>query len=559
MVWSAKTSTLFLLAGSALVSSAALPSHSIAAIGTSIVSRRDGSYLPITFEAACSGCFDGEDAEVVFNLDLLSTSSVCGESRVRLNGRELNLTWDGTTAAGETNLTGKLSQGKGDTTLSMNYRAVCVASPEDSVEAYAAQILAVTFYPAGRVGEDNETSGFALSFNSVGNPEVFRLLTSPVSISEEDNSFESWLDSSDSDQFHVQDNNTDKPSRIDDLEEELQQLHILKQEAQKLDDLIKEKDQQIRMHLVHDCLCLKSRLKNCETLKCFVETSIKFVPDIFRLMKYRFGTLPSTLSGTPCRPVDGGRGYQNSTSPIKSPTGSSNDSQVTVETKPDSTTPRLPQAPVISPLKPRPMGNVIGDMAAVLLLVVIVALTFKRCGNSLSCRRRRVDFAARREERRTRHAYRAAACRYRFRLWWTGLWNSLHGIPNPQPPQSRARFNLPEADSNVFRDPRQPPQPGENTMRNEILGFRRALEYVGQLVHINGSQDPALHNHQASGDLAEIGIIRGSAGTPTVISSVAPLTTVGSPRTSTVLSYDETDDSGTIESIDLETATMLSA
>lgn len=493
-------------------------------------------------------------------MDLLSTNSVCGESRIRLNGRELNLTWDGIIATGKTELKAPLSKAKRTTDLSMTLRALCIASPQDSVEDFAAQILAVTFYPTGQVGEEKETSGFALSFNSVGTPRVFRLLASPVTISEEHESYDYWLDPSASDQFHVQNNGVQDSVGTLNLEEELQQLHALKQEAQRLQDLIKEKDQMVRMHLLHDCICLNSRLKKCKTFRCFAETSFKFVPDIFRLMKYRFGTLPPTLAGTPCQSLI--RGWQNQTSTTvpNPPHQSSNSTRVDVETKPGNSIPQLPNVPgVIRPSNPRPIQHVIGDMVVMSLILTVMVFLVKRFGNSISCRRRRVDIAARREERRTRHAYRAAACRYRFRLWWTEFWNRLNGISNPQPPIHRTRFNLPEADDNIFTGSGQPDQPGENTMRNEILGFRRALEYVGQLVHINGPQNPSNGEGQrASVDIAEIAVIRGSATTPTVVSSVAPLTTIGSPRTSTILSYDETDELSTIESIYLETATMIS-
>ncbi|WEW57070.1 hypothetical protein PRK78_002530 [Emydomyces testavorans] len=90
---------------------------------------------------------------------------------------------------------------------------------EDSIGNYAAQILAVTFYPSGQVDEAIEASGFALSFNSLGKPQIFHLLGAPVSISKEYDSFESWLDSSGSDQFHVQNAGTNGPTGIVDLEE----------------------------------------------------------------------------------------------------------------------------------------------------------------------------------------------------------------------------------------------------------------------------------------------------------------------------------------------------
>lgn len=494
---------------------------------------------------------------------MLSTSLACGESRIRLNGHDLDLTWEGITAVGRTNLSTPLSKTKGATDLSLELRALCIAGPEKSVEDFAAQILAVTFYPADQEAEEKEDSGFALSFNSVGKPQIFRLLAAPVSISEKHEPYDFWLDSSASDQFYVQNNGGHEPVESINLEEELQQLHALKQEAQRIQNLIKDKDQRVRMHLLHDCICLNSRLRKCKSFKCYAETSFKFLPDIFRLMKYRFGTLPPTLAGTPCQSLIRDWQNQTSTMPPSSPHRPSNMTAADMKTKGGNPVSQLPKdSGVYRPSRPRPIQHVIGDMVVVSLVLSAIIFLVKRFGNSVSCRRRRVDIAARREERRARHAYRAAACRYRFQLWWADFWNTLNGHPSSHARrrQTRTRFNLPGANDTVFIGSGQPDQRGESTMRNEILGFRRALEYVGQLVQTNGAQDASDtdEGQRVSVDIAEIAAIRRSTTTPTVISSIAPLTTIGSPRTSTVLSYDETDELGTIESIDLETATMIS-
>ncbi|KAI1976249.1 hypothetical protein LOZ53_002326 [Ophidiomyces ophidiicola] len=553
MLWTANTYLLYLLFVSVVVYSIALPLDSGVVVRTPAISRRNEHVLPITFEAACNGCFDDAEQGVIFYLDVLSTKSVCGESRVRLNGRDLKLHWDGTTAAGETNITSKLSNARKTTSLFMSFRALCVSSPVGSVEDYAAQILTVTFHPAGRVDENNEASGFALSFNSVGKPEIFRLSTSPVSISEHDTSFESWLNSSGSDEFHVQSYANSDATRIVNLEDELQQLHLLRQEAQRIETIIREKDQRIRMHLLDDCTCLSSMLQKCKTLSCFAEVSFKLVPDLFRLMKYRFGTLPPTLSGAFCPSLVGDSGGRNITTGSSASTFS-NSSQVTVEGRPTNAITHRPKTPGGSVIvTPQSTQHIVGVIVVVLLLIATIAFVFKTFRDSISCRRRRVDLAARREERRARQAYRAAACRYRFSLWWTELWNCLNGASSPQSSHFQRRFNTPNGADNIFIDPRRPVPLGAYAMQNEIVGFRRALEYVGQLVQINSPPE----QRRASQDIAEIGAMRASDSTPTILSSIAPLTTIASPSTSTIFSY-ETDETGTIESIDLETATMVS-
>lgn len=550
MVASAKS--YLLLSFAAAVCSLAVPT-------APVVSHQNGEQntLSIKFEAPCHRCLDDAESSVIFDLDIPSSKSVCGESHVRLNGQKLGLTWDGNAGTGVGSVKGQLVDGKGAANLSLNLQTYCIASPKGSVEDYAAQIMAVTFSPVGKALQpsEDETSGFALSFNPVGKPRVFRLVTSPISISDEDESFESWLDSSDAGQLPVQYDHHEEPMDVDALEEELKRLHLLRKEAERLDALIAEKDRKIRLHLMQDCGCLIARLRKCGTFKCFVKTSFKFVPDVFRLMKYRFGPLPPTLANFPCAGLANSTGTRtggNSTAGhtnIFNSTGISKSNPVNVLTQ-------TPPVPVISQ-KRKDTERLIKDVIIISFFIVFIVFLCKKHRNSLSCRRRRVDIAARREERRARCAYRAAAQRYRWRLWWNNLWHGGNNIPPPSGQLTPGQLEAHNMETNPHAEARRS-QESENNMGAEIMGFRRALEYVGQLVNINGDDDPE-HYEQPPQHTPARASVRNTARPPTVISSVAPLTTIGSARSSTVLSYDDSDDLGTIESIDLETATMISS
>lgn len=119
---------------------------------------------------------------------------------------------------------------------------------------------------------------------------------------------------------------------------------------------------------------------------------------------------------------------------------------------------------------------------------------------------------------------------------------------------------------------------GGGAIQAEILGFRRVLEFVGELVrpddsnyncnnnnsHRQGTGNNGTGNYQRDishlpfpAAAAGISGGRGRSSTPAP-SSIAPLTTtIYSSRTSTILSID-TDSSVTSDSLDPETATMFS-
>lgn len=453
---------------------------------------------------------------------------------------------------GEGNFTAELTNGLGARGISLYWQSLCISSPKDSIEEYAAQILTVTFHPTGQPAGP-ETSGFAVSFNSAGRPQILRLVNSPVNISHEDDLFEEWLDPIESTEPNQQQLG-EEPAAID-LEAELKHLEQLKQQAEQLDAMARQKDAEIRKHLLHDCTFISSRLKHCKDLKCFIRTSFKIVPDIFRLMKYKFGPLPSSVPGSHCRSSEATPG-RNSSAIVDAPRWNTTTDYLTDVFNVTSTTPSpsLPDlsAPVSESEETGARArHALHHIAVVLLTLAVALLLIKISRNTVTWKRKRADFAARREEIRTRRAYRSAACRYRWRLWWQGFFRqqresrsgrtSQHDLP-----LSEARESIDyETDSDDGSD-----EGGIENMGVEILGLRRVFEYVGELVGMNGPEDPYhYHNPQELG-----GLYTRAEPAP---SSTAPLTTVGSPRTSSVLSY-ETSILDTVDSLESETATIVS-
>lgn len=492
---------------------------------------------------------------------------------MRLNDQKLAFTWDGANAVGDGIVTAQLTGRKEYVNLRLHWRSLCIASPRGSIGDYAAQILTFTFYPAGQE-EGNDTSGFAVSFNSVDKPEILRLVTSPAPTTNEPSVLEEWLKASGNDRLHQESLVKSHPITDSELEEQLKELHKLRDQAKALDDVIKEKDEKIREHLFDDCTNLTAQLKECKTLQCFISATFQLVPDMFRLVKHRFGPLPTSLADSPCRPVSKVRqngsekGYKgkNSTSPYHIPhaVGSNNTSIIdsTQNSNTGWTEPSPANSPPSNQLPSRSaiIKHAIRDFAFVSLFVAVLYMLLKHCGNSISCRRRRVDMLARREQRRTLHAYRAAACRYRLRQWWHRLLGREDMTPIAQSPTTPINGQQ----NDTIRISALPPgsltpESEDDTMPNEILGLRRVFEFVGELVNPNGppAAGDRVQSSLAAQDITEITARRYSAGTPAP-SSTAPLTTIGSPRASTSILSFETDSEDTVDSLDPETATMMS-
>lgn len=485
-----------------------------------------------------------------FELILSSTKDICGESHVILNGRQLALTWEGTNGAGNGTVLASLAGGSRAFDLFVNYRALCITSPEESVEQYAAQILTLTFHLPNT--KDDGTSGFAVSFNSLGEPEIFRLITSPVAILEDEPSLSFWLNSGEQRQTQGSENVLgDTPDRVR-LEEELQRLNFLKLEAEQFQERINKKEQEIRLHLLLDCISISARLKDCNDLKCFIVTSFKVVPDVFRLMKYKFGSLPSSLPEGWCQTVpsttqtantNNTEAFTNATSVSEGPKGFNQTNVPANGVWLDQIFPQVLRPPKLpNPSSRYPSTKLlIRDLVIVVLGTSVILILYKKCRNSLDCRRRRVDMAARREERRTRFAYQNAARRHRWRQWWNNRVRTFTQINNNESEHSLPTYEGDRRTSTTQDQNCSSSQANGDSVQAEILGLRRVFDLVGELIRPEEENRRDLPNDSAFPPS------RISTATPAP-SSTAQLTTIGSPRTSSVLSY-ETDSSVTLDTL----------
>lgn len=152
-----------------------------------------------------------------------------------------------------------------------------------------------------------------------------------------------------------------------------------------------------------------------------------------------------------------------------------------------------------------PTKKFVRNCAIAFLIILIIGLLFRIIRRSTAFRRRRRDIASRHEERRARRAYHNAARRLRWRQWWEGgsrsssdtrSIRSSHSLAELQHTASEHNSSdrhshhgdhrysdvdddgddydssLEDADNNM----------GGGMMQAEILGLRRVLEYVGELV-----------------------------------------------------------------------------
>lgn len=158
-----------------------------------------------------------------------------------------------------------------------------------------------------------------------------------------------------------------------------------------------------------------------------------------------------------------------------------------------------------------PTKKFVRNCAIAFLIILIIVLVFRTVRRSTAYRRRRRDIASRREERRARRAYTNAARRLRLRQWWEGNRStsnsdtrsvqSSHSLAELQHPVAvdHSQYNHPSDHPSHHGDHRyddvnddgdnydsSSEEDEENTrggmMQAEILGLRRVLEYVGELV-----------------------------------------------------------------------------
>ncbi|KAK2756760.1 hypothetical protein FQN54_005206 [Arachnomyces sp. PD_36] len=504
----------------------------------------------------------------VFELSTGTADTACGQSDVVLNGHDLTQSWDGSSGAGSGLISAELLNGRSQD-LVANWQSLYISPTTDSPteDERPAQVLTLQIHQIDR-DEVDQAAGFTISFRQLDGPEILRLDTSPLSISDDHDQsleLESWRVPPPLSRLRVQTIASFQPTgntMEEILEAEVEELQELQFRAHELKQLVAQKEDKIRKLLQQDCSSISSQVGQCDSVGCVFQTCVSAVPEMISRLRCRFGSLDSCLSRKPSLGCGGqdsvsGSGGTDSEQPLQN-SHSHNTSDGTGTYTDD---PYDGVDTESSSSSPSPGGNQSytddyfhfnRSYFALFFVVILSYCLLRRC--VLVCRspRRRVDCAARREERRNRHAYRCAARRHQWNQWWSGGQQRNH----ESSPSDDSNYDLERGGNEASR--RQSTSDAssifeEGAMQAEILGLRRALEFVGELVRPEDVGYP----HQLRRFPRHV---YDRAGSPsarprpiaTPASSTAMLTTISSPRTSSLMSCDDTGSSVTLETLDTD-------
>jgi hypothetical protein len=480
----------------------------------------------------------------------------------------LTQTWDGVNGAGSGFITAGLAGGRGSQDLLADWQSSCIpnSSESPSQDEPRAVILSVQIHQVDQ-NEQYEEAGFTVSFKQLGKPEILRFGTSPITISNNGSSpeLESWRDPPPSTRLHAQNIAPPRPtgdSIEEALEAEIEEFQELQFRAHELQRLIAKKENNIRKFLQQDCSSISSQVGQCESFGCFFQTCFSAFPEIISRLKCRYGSLDSCLSRKPslgCE-ASGDLGNTNAEQPLTDPhnyntshgMGTRPDPNYHPDDAVNTDSPySTPSSPNGNTTYPDDYFQFSRGYFALFVVLILSYCLFRRCVRVCRSPRRRAEHAARREERRNRLAYRCAARRYRWSQWWRG--GQSHNRESSS--QDSSGYDLERAGNEASR--RQSTSDAssifeEGAMQAEILGLRRALEFVGELVR---PEEVGYHNQQRRYP-RQVFDRSGSPSTSARPAPVAPpasstamLTTISSPRTSSLMSCD-TGSSVTLETLD---------
>ncbi|EED15525.1 hypothetical protein TSTA_049620 [Talaromyces stipitatus ATCC 10500] len=608
--------SIFLLSALAPIICHGLPTSTHAVTQDDLVLLwRDSDGIYVQFEASCASCSVHNEDVWPVNLFIGSRDGLCDNATVSVNGRELSHRWEGQSASGSGVIPS--SPYNSSTNLRATWHSTCVTAPL-SASPRGLNVRVFTFiYDTDRSHTLEDDVGFTISLGEDDEIEILRLSNFPVSFGDISNQG-AWKYTNDNDAIDPDTGSKNSGISLDvKLETELQRLQVLQYELQQLETSVALQEKKIRQLLRQDCMPLLAKWQQCENFFCYLKSSWQKVPEFYWSIRYRFGLLApgritpicSPVSGKPSNPDHDTNGHKPSVLPshavptpskhgVPTSLGTALPSPSTIAT-PSTTTPSKPSithppppksdlpdttpnhpdpntTEVVLPIPIRsPTKEFFRSCAILLLVASIIGLFFRIIGHTTAFRRRRRDLASRREELRARRAYRNAARRLRWRQWWEGRSyfqaasvTSSHSLPEFHHVRGTIdsgeenRLTSRDIDNNDsvsdFSAASNEEEPEQRMMQAEILGLRRVLEYVGQLVGTDGTSTSARRrtrsrsrsvpppyeriNHSNNNNTLEI---RRSV-TPGVISaSGGP----GSPRGSTMFSL-ETGSLVTLETID---------
>ncbi|KAJ0422763.1 hypothetical protein BJY00DRAFT_279401 [Aspergillus carlsbadensis] len=452
-------------------------------VGSSVSSIFEtNEYTIVRFEAQCSECQATPYANLPLELMVHKTHVACETTGIYLNGDDLVHDWNGNSGHGSGLISALSAEIK--PSLTASWESICISIPCDDSEGCMAQVLTVQLE---QIDEEDLGTAIRFSFTLAGDrkPELKSLSNHPWRIFEPSYADDEgeFMDCPDHEKYHT------NPAE-ESLETLYNTLHNLQYEVNEIQQRIQYQKRIIREKLAAGCLSNSSitAWKTCTSLPCKVRYTFSLIPNFIRQMRYRFGPLPYPIPDPLCTKdlttdITTSLNTTANTTAIHQ-TASSN--YITI-TDHETSLITLPALLILS-----------------LLLSIPILITLLICHNATCCLRRRADRAARREERRTRAAYKSAARRLRWRQWlesWgfpflnsatTTNYAQVHGLSpisgdddgdseasggaRPRHPYSHLRAGTGNDETSGSTN--------TNILATEILTFRQALEYVGDLIRM---------------------------------------------------------------------------
>ncbi|TKA49278.1 hypothetical protein B0A49_12963, partial [Cryomyces minteri] len=414
------------------------------------------------FLVPCPGCLGAQEGDEAFVLELqaFASEAECGVSNVTLNGRTLTQEWYATHANGQ----GLLSSfvGSQEYALDLSWETSCLLAGHSAQDT--AQLLNVNIDRVNGVAVDTR-SGFRLSYKQLPRAELLRLSTVKETSVEAPVFAEDWRDPPDHLRLSppASEQSPEATSRTSDedqqrtawsIEEEIEDLKRLQAEVKALNQLIRQKTNQINSHMKQEAKNLKADIKQCDSVNCAFKAVFSKAHSGVKVLyaqlqsgcirgpgadlKMGSSTERTSENNTPELELnrhdrhpnypmrDEHEGLFHAPPPphVQRPRPSYQPNPATPldtlydpippingEPSPMHAHPFLTATPHPSPLKV--------VLAALLTFLGITAL-FTLLHHRFSSLRARTDRRAAREERRTARQYRCHARRHAWREWWAG-------------------------------------------------------------------------------------------------------------------------------------------
>ena len=405
------------------------------------------------------------DRDQQLEFEVLALVKPCGVSNVRLSGQALAQEWDGVEASGSGVITTQSVSGLGIRKLTASWKSSCIFDtvPHDGSNSYGQDVAQVLTFTVDQVdGKDiGAGSGFTVSFKQII-PEVLRISLVPVPSAGEAESAEEWRNPPPALRWSSLTPERKGSSTLATIEDEVTQLRQLKAEAKEVNRLIKDKKKTIKALIKQDYESFKAEIRQCDNIRCVIKAMLHKARGAMRVACQRFkhgkhghghhhhhqqhASLPQTSTDAP-----------SSSSPNDQGSSASHP-----HLRPHFLPHELEDEHYHSPL--HRILKALKLCAILLGIVSFFGFILRRCRNP----RRRAEYAARREERRTRRLYRRAAYRQRWRDWFCR--RQPRSGPSPGPYDEKRALIIQQ--ESIL----------ETAMQAEIRELRNAHEVVNDMV-----------------------------------------------------------------------------